>query len=151
MPMVLAASTISVPAGTVTLWPSMVRLTSGMRRNRLHAAGVVQAVLLVLAVEVPHRRVDDPAGRVAEAAKAAPVLQRVRDLAQVLQLDLAALVGEDPLVHAHSPVAADTARRALAARLARVELEQAVRRADHAVRVVQDRKSTRLNSSHMSI
>src|SRR5438270_12449668 len=114
--MVFAASTISVPAGTVSLWPSMVRFTSGMGGHRLHAAGVAGAVLIVLAVEVPHRRVDHPAGGVAEAAQAAAVLQRVGDLAQVLQLDGTALVGEDPLVHAHCPVAADATRSALAAR-----------------------------------
>src|ERR1041384_5826828 len=117
MPMVFAASTIRVPAGTVILWPSIVRLTSGMCGHRLHAARVVEAVLLVLVVEVPHRRIGDPPGGVAEAAEAAAVLQRVRPLAQVLQLDLAALVRKDALVHAHGPVAADAARRALAARL----------------------------------
>src|SRR5581483_2589723 len=136
MPMVLAASTISVPAGTVILWPSIVRLTSGMGGHGLHAAGVVEAVLLVLVVEVPHRRVDNPAGGVAEAAQAAAVLQRVRHLPQVLQLDLAALVRKDALVHPHGPIAADATRRALAARLVCVELEQPVRGADDAVRVV---------------
>src|SRR5690242_14471231 len=102
---------MSVPAGTAILWPSMVRLMSGMGH---HLALVPQRVVFVLAVEVAERGVDDPACRVAEAAQAAPVLQRVRDPAEVVELDLRTLVGQDALVHAHRPVASDAARRALA-------------------------------------
>src|ERR1700694_155322 len=101
MPTSLAASTTSVPAGTVSLWPSMVRFTmcapcartgaSGMGERSLHGADVVQAVLLVLVSEVPHRRLDHPTRGVAEPAKAAAVLEAVRDPLEDPQLDLRAL------------------------------------------------------------
>src|SRR5437899_2068404 len=102
-----AASTRSVPLGTVTLLPSMVSVTvsgpfgrteaalsagaaaapllrcfsSGTGRNHLvfDRAAVLEAVLLVLAAEVPHRRMDDKAGRIAERAQAAAVLQALLD------------------------------------------------------------------------
>src|SRR5205823_2642811 len=136
MPIVFAASTTSVPAGTVSLWPSMVRFTSGMGGDLADVAFVAEAVVLVLLAEVADGRVDDPAGRVAEAAQAPAVLQAVRHTDERAELDLRALVGEDPLVGPHRPVAADPARRALAARLVGVELEQPVRRLDDAMRVV---------------
>src|SRR5579859_2148740 len=136
MPMVLAASTIRVPAGTVTLRPSMVRLMSGMRERLSYIAGVVERVILVLAAEMAEGRIDDPSCGVAESAEAAPVLEAVGHALQDAELDLRALVGQDLLVCAHRPVAADPARRALAARLPRIELEQPVRRLDDTVRVV---------------
>src|SRR5690348_17167568 len=117
MPMVFAASTTSVPAGTVILWSSMVRWTSaispphkwggGIHRHLAHVAGVPQRVVLVLLAEVAERGVDHPAARVTEAAKAAAVLQAVRDPLQDVELDLRALVGEDALVGPRSPVLAD--------------------------------------------
>src|SRR5712692_475165 len=151
MPMVFAASTISVPAGTVILCPSMVRLTSGncpsgpaghlptrWGGQGSHVALVPQRVVLVLLAEVAERGVDHPARRVTQAAQAAPVLQAVRHSLQRVELDLRTLVGEDPLVCAHRPVAADSTWRALAARLVGVELEQAIGGADDAVLVVHD-------------
>src|SRR4029077_16053503 len=107
MPTSFAASTTSVPAGTAILWPSMVTFTSGMYERGLRRAEVVQGVLLVLVVEVPHRRFDHPSGRVAEATQAAPVLQPVRHALEDSELDLRALAGEDSLVRADRPVAAD--------------------------------------------
>src|SRR4029077_14247554 len=101
-------------------------------------AGVPQGVVLVLLAEVTEGRVDDPAGRVAESAKTAPVLQAVRDALEDVQVQLRAFVGEDSLVGPHRPVAADAARRALAAGLVRVELKQSVGGADDAVGVVHD-------------
>src|ERR1700686_3061699 len=136
MPTVLAASTISVPAGTVTLFPSMVRLMSGIDESLPDVAGVPQSVVFVLIAEMAERRVDDPPGRVAKTAQAPPVLKTVRDALEDVQVQLRALVGEDPLVGPHRPVAADAARRALAARLVRVELQQPVGGADDAVGVV---------------
>src|SRR5260370_32624332 len=114
MPTSLAASTTRVAPGTAILWPSMVTLTSGMYERRLHRADVVQAVLLVLVVEVPHRRFDHPAGRVAEATQTAAVLQAVRHALEDAELDLGALAREDAFVRADGPVAADAAWRALA-------------------------------------
>src|SRR4029077_3700074 len=98
--MVLAASTTSVPAAAVILWPSMVRLTSGISPPRLrgggpqgrrggrlpHVAGVPQSVVLVLLAEVAQRRVDDPTARVPQAAEAAAVLQAVGDALQDVQV-----------------------------------------------------------------
>src|SRR5712692_11327272 len=115
MPTSLAASTMSMPAGTVILCPSMVRLMSGIGERGLHRANAVQAVLLVLVVEVPHGRLDHPARCVAKPTQAAAVLQAVRHALENAQLDLGALAGEDPVVGAHGPVAADAAWRALAA------------------------------------
>src|SRR6266508_2275135 len=136
MPMVLAASTIRVPAGTVSLWPAIVRWMSGMghrvptcgevgagrRRRGRNLAFVPQRVVLVLLAEVPEGEADDPARGVAQAAEAAPILQTVGDPQQRVDLDLRTLVGEDPLVRAYGPVAADAAGRALAARLVGIEL-----------------------------
>src|SRR5713226_5231445 len=138
MPTSLAASTTSVPAGTAILWPSMVTFTSGMYERRLHGADVVEAVLLVLVVEVPHRRFDHPAGRVAEAAQAAAVLQAFRHAFEDAELDLRALAGEDAFVRADGPIAADATGRALAAGLEGVEAQQSRRCFDDAVRVVHD-------------
>src|ERR1700694_2959802 len=125
MPASCAAATTSVPAGTVSLWPSMVRFiscapcartgASGMGERSLHGEDVVQAVLLGLVSAVPHRRLDPPTGGVAEPAKAAAVLEAVRDPLEDPELDLRALAGEDSLVRAHRPAAADAVRRALAA------------------------------------
>src|ERR1700687_4381325 len=136
MPTVLAASTIRVPAGTVILCPSMVRFTSGMSCYSSHVAGVAEAVVLVLVVEVAHGRVDDPAGCVAQAAQAAPVLQTVRDPLEDAELQLRALVREDAVVGPDCPVAADAARGALATRLVGIEAQQSRGAFDHAVRVV---------------
>src|ERR1700682_363262 len=136
MPAVLAASTISVPAGTVTLCPSIVRLMSGMCQRFSNVAGVSECVVFVLIAEMAVGRLDDPAGRVAQAAQAAPVLQPLGDALEDAELELGAFVGQDPFVGAYGPVAADAARRALAAGLERVEAQEAGRRLDHAVRVV---------------
>src|SRR5690349_3718523 len=114
MPTVFAASTTSVPAGTVILWPSMVRLTSGMGGNFSYVARVAQGVVFVLLAEVAERGIDDPAARVAEAAQATPVLQPVRDALQDVELDLRSLIGEDAFVRAHCPVLSDPAGCALA-------------------------------------
>src|SRR6266581_3804538 len=124
MPTVFAASTTSVPAGTAILWPSMVRLTSGIDGSLAHVARVAE------------RGVDHPAARVTQAAEAATVLQAVRDPLEDVKLDLRALVGQDALVGPHRPVLADAARRALAARLVGIELQQPMCRLDDAVRVV---------------
>src|SRR5712691_2052469 len=146
MPMVFAASTTSVPAGTAILWPSIVRLTSGIgpthewgggiEGHLAHVAHMPQRVVLVLLAEVAERRVDHPAARVTQAAKAAAILQAVRDPLQDVELDLRALVGQDALVGPHCPVLADAAWCALAARLVGVELQQPVRGLDDAMRVV---------------
>src|SRR5260370_6175655 len=117
MPAVLAASTMSVPAGTVILCPSIVRLMSGMRESLPDVALVTQAVVLVLVVEVPQGRLDDPAGRVTKAAEAASVLQPFGNPLENAELELRPFVGEDAVVGAHRPVPADPPRRALAARL----------------------------------
>src|SRR6266851_5969268 len=127
---------MSVPAGTVILWPSIVRLTSGMRQGLADVALVPQAVVFVLVVKVAHRRFDDPAGGVAQPAKAASVLQPIRYALQDAELQLRPLVREDAVVGAHRPVAADAARRALAARLEGVEAQEPRGRFDHTVRVV---------------
>src|SRR5438128_8775005 len=136
MPMVFAASTISVPAGTVTLRPSMVRLMSGTDGDLADAAPVPQGVVFVFVPEVAEGGVDDPASRVAQSAQAAAVLQAVGNTLEDVELDLGALIGEDPLVGPDRPVLSDSARRALAARLVRVELHQPVRGEDDAVAVV---------------
>src|SRR5438046_9429799 len=98
-----------------------------------HLALVPERVVLVLDVEVAERGVDDPARRVAEPAEAAAILQRIRDAAEVVELDLRPVIAEDALVHAHRPVASHAARSALAARLVRAELEEPVRPATAAV------------------
>src|SRR5258708_4029164 len=87
MPTALAAPTLSAPAGPVILLPSMVRFTicapcartgvSGMGEGLADVAFVTQAVVFVFVVEVAHGRLDHPAGRVAQAAEAAAVLQSV--------------------------------------------------------------------------
>src|SRR6266550_5655883 len=164
MPTVLAASTISVPAGTVTGFPSMVRLISGIGHHtpphrvgrwRPKAAGgavfrrmsgtrhylpdvalVPERVVLIFLAEMTERRVDDPAARITEAAQAAAVLQPVGNALQRVELDLRALVGEDALIGPDRPVLADPAWCAFAARLVRIELEETVRRLDDAMRVV---------------
>src|SRR5579859_1041513 len=100
MPTVFAASTTRVPAGTVSLWPSMVRFTSGMGDRLAHVAFVAERVVLVLLAEVADGRVDHPAAGVAKAAQAAAVLQAVGDALQDFQVDLRALVAEDALVRA---------------------------------------------------
>src|SRR5205807_9025756 len=136
----LAASTTSVPFGTVTERPSMVSVTigteSGTRPHPLHRALVAKRVLLVLIPEVPHRRHDHPARRVAQAAQAAAALQALLDVVEDPQVGGAAAAGQDALERPHRPVAANAAGRALAAGLVRVEAEQPVGRPDHAVGVV---------------
>src|ERR1700694_4879213 len=124
MPTVFAASTISVPAGTVILWPSIVSVMSGMSQHLADVARVAQAVVFVLVVEVAHRRLDHPTGRIAEPAETASVLQPVGDALQDAELELRSLVRQVGVVGAHRPVAADPARRALAARLERVEAQE---------------------------
>src|SRR5260370_9115652 len=138
MPTSLAASTTSVPAGTAILWRSRGPWGSGRSERCLNRADVVQAGLLVLVVEVPHRRFDHPAGRVAEAAQTAAVLQAVGHALEDAELDLGALAREDAFVGADGPVAADATRCALAARLEGVKAQQPCRRFDDAVRVVHD-------------
>src|SRR6476646_1389324 len=118
MPRSFAASTTNVPSGTAMARPSMVRLTiftSGTDEHLLDGAGLVQAVLLVLVAEVGHRRLDDPAGGVAEPAQAPAALQPLLNPIEKGHLDLRALAGQDSLVGPDGPVAADAARRALAA------------------------------------
>src|SRR3982074_3481745 len=105
MPTVLAASTMSVPAGTVTLCPSIVRLMSGMGEGLPNVALVSQAVILVLLFEVAHRRLDDPTGRVAKAAQAPTVLQSIGDALQDAELQPRSLVGQDAVVGSDGPVA----------------------------------------------
>src|ERR1700674_1129440 len=110
MPSSLAASTTSVPSGTERARPAMVRLTmragagrlglpdcltSGMNERLLHGARLVEAVLLVFVAEVVHRRLDDPARGVAEAAQAAAALQLLLDAVQECELDLRTFVGQD--------------------------------------------------------
>src|SRR2546427_6409308 len=136
MPTSWAASTRSMPAGTASLWPSIVTFTSGMGQRRLHGADVVEAVLLVLVVEVPHGRFDHPARGVAEPTQAAAVLQTVGHAFEDAELNLRALTGKDPLVRAHRPVAAHATRRALAARLKGVKAKQPCSGLDDAMRVV---------------
>src|SRR6202162_4138539 len=143
MPTVLAASTMSVPAGTVTLCPSTCRLMSGMRPRLADVACVPQAVVLVLVVEVAHRRLDHPARRVAQPTQAAPVLQPVGDSLEDAELELRSLVGKDPVVGSHRPVATDAARGAFAAGLVRVEAQEPGGGLDHAVRVVHDDDAAR--------
>src|SRR5215472_14247763 len=121
MPMVLAASTTSVPAGTAILCPSMVSLTSGTDGHLPNVACVSKRVVLVLVAEMAERGVDHPSAGVAETAQAAAVLETVGNSLQDVDLHLRALVGKDALVGPHGPVLADPARRALAARLVGVE------------------------------
>src|SRR5487761_751064 len=136
MPTVFAASTNSVPAGTVIACPSMVRLMSGMREHGSDVARVPEAVVLVLVVEMPHRRLDHPAGGVAQAAQASAVLQTVGDALEDAELELGSFVRQDAFVCPDRPVAADATGGALAARLERVEAQQPCGRLDDAVRVV---------------
>src|ERR1700682_5969079 len=136
MPTVLAASTISVPAGTVILWPSIVRLMSGTRQHLSYVARVPQAVVFVLRVEVAHRGLDHPARGVAQAAQASPVLEPVRNALQESELELRPLIREDAVVGANRPVGADAAGRALAARLEGVEPQQSGGCLHDAVRIV---------------
>src|SRR5439155_25932502 len=117
MPTVLAASTMSLPAGIVILCPSIVRLTSGTCRHRPRRAFMSQGVVLVLLPEVAEGGVDHPAGGVAETAQAAAVLQAVRDALQRVEVDLRPLVGQHPLVGSHRPIAPHPTRRAFAAQL----------------------------------
>src|SRR5882672_6593544 len=127
----------------------MVRFTSGIRdplhlwgggpkgrRGSSHLARVPQGVILVLVAEVTERRVDDPTGRVAQAAQAAPVLKSICDALEDAELYLRAFVREDALVRADRPVTANAAWSALSTRLMRVKAQEAVGRADDAVRVV---------------
>src|SRR6266581_1641720 len=136
MPTVFAASTMSVPAGTLILCPSIVRLMSGTGGNGSYVAHVPQGVVLVFLAEVAERRVDHPTGGVAQAAQAPAVLEAVRHALQSVELDLRPLVGQDALVRAHRPVTTDATRRAFSARLIGIELEQAVGGPNDAVRVV---------------
>src|SRR5207245_10077954 len=110
--MVLAASTMSVPAGTVSFLPSIVRLISGIRRNLSDVALMPESVVLVLLAEVADGGVDHPAGRIAEAAQAPAVLQAVGDGDQRIGLDLGGLPGQDALLTRHRPIAADAVWRA---------------------------------------
>src|SRR2546430_9368504 len=122
MPMVLAASTIRVPAGTVTFCPSMVRLISGTGRDRSHVAFVSQRVIFVFLSEMPERGVDHPTGGVAQTAQAPAVLQAVGDPEQHIDLDLRALRGQDALERTYSPLSPHAALPAFAARVVRVQL-----------------------------
>src|SRR6266446_3957764 len=112
MSTVFAASTMSVPAGTVIFLPSIVRLTSGICGDLANVALVPEGVVLVLLAEVAQGGVDHPPTRVAEAAQAAAVLQPIGDPLQGVEVELRPLVGKDALVGSHSPVLADAARRA---------------------------------------
>src|SRR5216684_7000665 len=96
MPTSLAASTTSVPAGTASLWPSIVMLTSGICSHRSDVACVPNGVVLVLLAEMTQGRVDDPPTGVTESAKAAAVLEPVGDSLQGVELNLRAFVGQDP-------------------------------------------------------
>src|SRR5437879_12314445 len=117
---VVAASTMSVPAGTVILCPSMVRLTSGIGGYSPDVALVPEGVVLVFRAEVAERRVDHPTRGIAQAAQAPAVLEAVRNTLQGVELDLRALIGQDALIRTHRPIAADATRPAFAARLARI-------------------------------
>src|SRR5579884_3225904 len=115
-----AASTTSVPLGTLTCRPSMVRVTvstrraasdSGMGSHPLdldpalaHRAPAVQGVRLVLVAEVSHRGHDHPTRRVPQAAEATAVLQRVLDVVQDLQVGRRPLATADALEGALGPV-----------------------------------------------
>src|SRR5580704_14173606 len=98
---------------------------SGMREGLADVAFVSQAVVFVLVVKVAHGRLDHPAGGVAEPAETAPVLESVGHPLEDAKLEPRSFVREDAVVGAHRPVAADAARRALAARLVGIETEQA--------------------------
>src|SRR5438477_13197654 len=115
MPTVLAASTISVPAGTVTGLPSMVRLISGIRHYLPDVALVPERVVLIFLAEMTERRVDDPAARIPQAAQAAAALQPVGNALQRVELDLRALVGETALLRPDRAVLAYPAWPAFAA------------------------------------
>src|SRR5260370_27263763 len=97
--------------------------SSSMCSHRPHVALVPQRVVLVLLAEVAEGRIDDPTRGVPETAKTPAVLETIRDSLQRVELDLRALIGQDPLVGPHRPIAADAARPALAARLVRIALE----------------------------
>src|SRR5260370_3407685 len=124
MPTVFAASTMRVPSGAVIWWPSMGRLTSGMRKSLSDVVFVPESVVLVLLAKVADGRVDDPAARVAEPAQAAPVLQPVGDSEQDVELHLRSLVGQDPLVGAHRPGLTGPTWRGFAARIISLELQE---------------------------
>src|SRR2546428_13041129 len=101
--MVLAASTMSVPAGTVSFLPSIVRLISGIRRNLSDVALMPESVVLVLLAEVADGGVDHPAGPIAEAAQAPAVLQPLPDAGHAIELDLRALPRPDALLSSNRP------------------------------------------------
>src|SRR5689334_13793612 len=124
MPTILAASTMSVPAGTVTLCPSMVRLTSGMDSYFSDVAGVSKRMVFVFLAEMPERRIDHPSSGITQPAQTAPVLEPVCNTLQDAELDLRSLVGEDSFIGPYRPVAPDAAGRAFATGLVRVELEE---------------------------
>src|SRR5437660_9900198 len=94
---------MSVPAGTVILWPSIARLMSGTCHHRPDVAFVPQGVVLVLLAEVAKRGVDHPAGGIAETAEAAAVLQAVRTALKDVELDLRALRVQDQPIGPHMP------------------------------------------------
>src|SRR5438067_12436742 len=119
MPTVLAASTISVPAGTVTGLPSMVRLISGIRHYLPDVALVPERVVLIFLAEMTERRVDDPAARITDAGQAAAVLQPVGNALQRGDLDRRAHVCGDARIGPDGPLLADAAWCALPARLVR--------------------------------
>src|SRR2546428_4158049 len=96
MPMVFAASTISVPAGTVTLRPSMVRLLSGTDGDLADAAPVPQGVVFVFVPAVADGGVDDPASRVAQSAQAAAVLQAVVNTLERVALGPGSVISQPP-------------------------------------------------------
>src|SRR5207244_9025066 len=98
MPTVLAASTMRVPAGTVSLCPSMVRLMSGTCSHLADVAFVSQGVVLVLLAEVPEGRVDHPARGVAKAAEAAAALTAVWNGQKRVGRALPPLVAQEPSI-----------------------------------------------------
>src|SRR6266568_980973 len=115
-------SRISARACTaVAVWV-FTTMPSATGHDLAGVALVPQGVVLVLAVEVAERGIDDPARRVAKATEAAAVLQRVRDPAEVVELDLRPVVGEDDLVHAGLLHVAADRQQARAGRLLGPEL-----------------------------
>ena len=111
-----------------------------------HAAGSVQRpfadVRLVLRPEQLHRRQHGRRRRVAERAQrlADDVVGDAEQQVEILRLPFPALEARQQL---EQPVAALAARRALAARLVAVEVQQVHRQPHHADRVVRARSARR--------
>src|SRR5256886_9920134 len=99
--MVLAASTMSVPAGTLSFFPSIVRLISGIRRNLSDVALVPERVVFVFLTEVADGGIDHPACPIPQTAQAPPVLQPARDTDPRVELELPPRPGQTAVVSTH--------------------------------------------------